>query len=374
MGCWGQIRHVLLPAALPGYLAGLRQGWAFAWRSLMAAELIVTSTKLGFGLGQLLNQGRDLSDMPLVLAAIILIFIVGVGIEVLFFRPAERARAAVPRAAPPVRVSEPGGGSRRRRWSVSPTAAATRGCPARSTALLAAVAALPPGTRCGTGVSRPRRARSDGGGARPGRRPGRGAAAAVHRGVPHQGRLPGGHPAAAAATGAELITGPTWAWDPRCSLRCARRAAEADIDDADRDPPAGRRFQRRRRQPPGTAAGAAMGGRAERTGPRGLRDHRAAGGRSAGRARLRRRDRSAVRGHRPAARRGATAGRVQRHDRCGAAGHAAGRADPAALRRGGRRRPPEVQPGIGPERAPDSPPRGKFARIGGQPQPSRAVP
>ncbi len=91
MGSWGQIRYVLLPAALPGYLSGLRQGWAFAWRSLMAAELIVTSTKLGFGLGQLLNQGRDLSDMPLVLAAIILIFIVGVGIEVLFFRPAERA-------------------------------------------------------------------------------------------------------------------------------------------------------------------------------------------------------------------------------------------------------------------------------------------
>lgn len=91
MGPVGQTRHVLLPAALPGYLAGLRQGWAFSWRSLMAAELIVTSTKLGFGLGQLLNQGRDLSDMPLVLAAIILIFIVGVGIEVLFFRPVERA-------------------------------------------------------------------------------------------------------------------------------------------------------------------------------------------------------------------------------------------------------------------------------------------
>ena len=90
MGPWAQIRHVLLPAALPGYLTGLRQGWAFAWRSLMAAELIVTSSKLGFGLGQLLNQGRDLSDMPTVLAAIILIFLVGVGIEILLFRPAER--------------------------------------------------------------------------------------------------------------------------------------------------------------------------------------------------------------------------------------------------------------------------------------------
>ena len=68
LGWWGQTRHVLLPAALPGFLAGLRQGWAFSWRSLMAAELIVTSSKLGFGLGQLMNQGRDLSDAPLLYA------------------------------------------------------------------------------------------------------------------------------------------------------------------------------------------------------------------------------------------------------------------------------------------------------------------
>ena len=91
LGRWGYIRHILLPGALPGYLAGLRQGWAFAWRSLMAAELIVTTTKLGFGLGQLMDQGRSLSEMDLMLAAIILIFVIGVGIEVLFFRPLERA-------------------------------------------------------------------------------------------------------------------------------------------------------------------------------------------------------------------------------------------------------------------------------------------
>ena len=88
---WGQTRHVLLPAALPGYVAGLRQGWAFSWRSLMAAELIATSTKLGFGLGQLMNQGRDLSDAPLLYTGLILIFIVGVGVEMLFFRPVERS-------------------------------------------------------------------------------------------------------------------------------------------------------------------------------------------------------------------------------------------------------------------------------------------
>ncbi|MFD9205706.1 ABC transporter permease [Streptomyces sioyaensis] len=84
------VRHVLLPAALPGYLAGLKQGWAFSWRSLMAAELIATSPDLGAGLGQLLDQGRVSSDMSLVLAAILLILVVGIGIELLIFAPIER--------------------------------------------------------------------------------------------------------------------------------------------------------------------------------------------------------------------------------------------------------------------------------------------
>ncbi len=83
-------RHVLLPAALPGYIAGLRQGWAFSWRSLMAAELIVSSPELGEGLGQLLDQGRFLSDMTLVFAGIIGIFVVGIAVELLFFAPVER--------------------------------------------------------------------------------------------------------------------------------------------------------------------------------------------------------------------------------------------------------------------------------------------
>ncbi len=84
------IRHVLLPAALPTYLAGIKQGWAFSWRSLMAAELIVHSPQLGLGLGQLLNQGRDLSDMSLVIGTILLVLLVGVLVEVAFFAPLER--------------------------------------------------------------------------------------------------------------------------------------------------------------------------------------------------------------------------------------------------------------------------------------------
>ncbi|UNS99570.1 ABC transporter permease [Streptomyces tubbatahanensis] len=84
------VRHVLLPAALPGYVAGLKQGWAFSWRSLMAAELIATSPELGVGLGRLLDTGRSYQDMPLVLGAILLILLVGIGIELLVFAPVER--------------------------------------------------------------------------------------------------------------------------------------------------------------------------------------------------------------------------------------------------------------------------------------------
>ena len=84
------VRHVLLPAALPGYVSGLKQGWAFSWRSLMAAELIATSPELGAGLGQLLETGRVYQDMPLVLGAILLILLVGIGIELLLFAPMER--------------------------------------------------------------------------------------------------------------------------------------------------------------------------------------------------------------------------------------------------------------------------------------------
>jgi NitT/TauT family transport system permease protein len=83
-------RLILIPAALPGYLAGCKQGWAFSWRSLMAAEIIATSPQLGIGLGAYLKNGSDYSSMPSVIAAIFLILFVGIGIELLVFRPLER--------------------------------------------------------------------------------------------------------------------------------------------------------------------------------------------------------------------------------------------------------------------------------------------
>ncbi|MET7515216.1 ABC transporter permease [Streptomyces sp. NPDC005480] len=82
--------HIVLPAALPGYLAGLKQGWAFSWRSLMAAEIIASSPDLGIGLGQLLENGRNASSMSMVFLAIFLILIVGIAIDLLIFSPVER--------------------------------------------------------------------------------------------------------------------------------------------------------------------------------------------------------------------------------------------------------------------------------------------
>lgn len=83
-------RHVLLPAALPGYVGGLRQGWAFSWRSLMAAELIVHSPELGLGVGQLLELSRTNSNIEGVFADILAILAIGIAIELCLFAPLER--------------------------------------------------------------------------------------------------------------------------------------------------------------------------------------------------------------------------------------------------------------------------------------------
>ncbi len=76
---------VLFPASLPYLLAGLKQGWAFAWRSLIAGEMIFVS----LGLGQLLMMGRDLNDMSQVIAVMILIVTIGYIIDGLIFRNIE---------------------------------------------------------------------------------------------------------------------------------------------------------------------------------------------------------------------------------------------------------------------------------------------
>jgi len=78
--------EVILPAALPAVLSGLKQGWTFAWRSLMAGELLFYTLSLG----NLLQTGRDLNDAAQVMAVMVMIIIVGVTIDQAVFAPLER--------------------------------------------------------------------------------------------------------------------------------------------------------------------------------------------------------------------------------------------------------------------------------------------
>jgi NitT/TauT family transport system permease protein len=78
--------YVLLPASLPYIVSGLKQGWAFAWRSLITAEMLYMS----LGLGQQLMMGRELNDMNLVIAVMILIIAIGYVVDGLVFKTIER--------------------------------------------------------------------------------------------------------------------------------------------------------------------------------------------------------------------------------------------------------------------------------------------
>ena len=78
--------RVILPAALPGLLTGLKLGWTFAWRSLMAGELLYVAG----GLGQLLTLGRELGDMARVMSVMVVIVILGLSFERLLFGSVEK--------------------------------------------------------------------------------------------------------------------------------------------------------------------------------------------------------------------------------------------------------------------------------------------
>ena len=78
-------RHLILPASLPSFVAGLKQSWAFAWRSLMAGELLVIIIGQP-SIGALLNAFQDQSDMASAIAIIIVILILGIIIDALFSR------------------------------------------------------------------------------------------------------------------------------------------------------------------------------------------------------------------------------------------------------------------------------------------------
>lgn len=83
---WRYYLYVMIPAALPGIISGMKQAWAFAWRSLMGAEILFVT----LGLGHLLMVGRELNDMAQVLAVMIVIIGIGVLVDTLVFSWLER--------------------------------------------------------------------------------------------------------------------------------------------------------------------------------------------------------------------------------------------------------------------------------------------
>lgn len=92
--------RVLVPASLPHIISGTKQGWAFAWRSLMAAEIYVTIVGAD-GLGHLLHFGRELHAMDQVVGVMLLIIFIGFAADKVLFSPWERFL--------------------RRRWGLSPS-------------------------------------------------------------------------------------------------------------------------------------------------------------------------------------------------------------------------------------------------------------
>jgi NitT/TauT family transport system permease protein len=82
-------RHVILPAALPAFVAGLKQGWAFAWRSLMAGELLVVIANQP-SLGVRLQFERDFADATGLLAVMALILVIGIVVDAAGFSALER--------------------------------------------------------------------------------------------------------------------------------------------------------------------------------------------------------------------------------------------------------------------------------------------
>lgn len=82
-------RHVILPAALPSFLGGLKQAWAFAWRSLMAGELLVIIANQP-ALGVRLQLQRELSDATGLIGTMLVVLAIGIVVDQVVFATLER--------------------------------------------------------------------------------------------------------------------------------------------------------------------------------------------------------------------------------------------------------------------------------------------
>ncbi|MFA1623940.1 ABC transporter permease [Rhizobium mongolense] len=82
--------RILIPAAFPSILTGLKIGWAFAWRTLIAAELVFGVSSGQGGLGWFIFENRNLLDIPAVFAGLLTVIVIGLVVENLVFQTIER--------------------------------------------------------------------------------------------------------------------------------------------------------------------------------------------------------------------------------------------------------------------------------------------
>lgn len=87
----GYVRKILIPAAFPSILTGLKIGWAFAWRTLIAAELVFGASSGKGGLGWFIYESKNQLDIPSVFAGLFTVIIIGLLVENLIFRNVEAA-------------------------------------------------------------------------------------------------------------------------------------------------------------------------------------------------------------------------------------------------------------------------------------------
>jgi NitT/TauT family transport system permease protein len=86
----GYVRQILIPAAFPSILAGLKIGWAFAWRTLIAAELVFGTSSGSGGLGWFIYENKNTLDIPAVFAGLFTVILIGLLVESLIFRTLEQ--------------------------------------------------------------------------------------------------------------------------------------------------------------------------------------------------------------------------------------------------------------------------------------------
>jgi NitT/TauT family transport system permease protein len=85
----GYVRKILIPAAFPSILTGLKVGWAFAWRTLIAAELVFGVSSGSGGLGWFIYENKNQLEIPNVFAGLLTVIIIGLLVENVIFRTVE---------------------------------------------------------------------------------------------------------------------------------------------------------------------------------------------------------------------------------------------------------------------------------------------